>query len=190
MAYSYRLNVEDIFLKYADECWQRAKSNMKEIKDEDPETNKEIIFLAPDDEQTISDCVLAIVGWAVCLESYVNFVWKTDEEIKDNKDDFENKNTSEKLKYILKSKEIDLSDKNWLAGIQQLFLARNNLVHFKDIVKHQGFSFAPKYQKDLSLNNLEKYRSALKEAIKSLNHISGQESKLLNGKFEIFYYDD
>jgi len=190
MAYGYRLNVEDIFLKQADKCWERAKKNMVEIQDEDPLTVEQLPFMGPNDEQCISDCIFAVIGWAICLESYVNLAWNTDEKTKDKLNEFSRKNTSEKLKFILKENEIGLSDKNWLADIKQLFNERNNLVHFKEIIEYVGFSFAPKYQKDLSLENLTKYRRALEEAIKIVSDTVGLESRLLDGDFELFYYDE
>ncbi|WP_206598067.1 hypothetical protein, partial [Sulfurovum riftiae] len=85
---------------------------------------------------------------------------------------------------------IDLSDKNWLADIKELFVARNNLVHFQEVMEYVGFTFAPQYQKDLSQDNLSKYRKALEEAIKLLSTTTGVETRLLNGDFELFSYED
>ncbi len=190
MTYGYRLNVEDVFLKHADECWQRAKNSMVEIEDAVPETGARFFFLGPDCEQCISDSIFAVTGWAICLESYVNLAWNTDEKTRHEFGKFREKNTLEKLKYILKGNAIDLSDKNWLADIKQLFKQRNDLVHFKKIIEYVGFGFAPEYQKNLSQENLKKYRNALEQAIKILSETVGLESRLLESDFELFYYDE
>ena len=125
MAYGYRLNVEDIFLKHADECWIRAEKNMVLVKDEDAPTAKDISFIGPRSEECVSDCVLAVTGWAICLEAYVNLAWNTDIQTKDLKDELRSESTYNKIKYILRVNDIDRSDKNWLAGIKQLFETRH-----------------------------------------------------------------
>jgi hypothetical protein len=190
MAYGYRLNVEDIFLQHADKCWKKALKNMDMIEDQDPETAKGFTFLGPKKKKSISNCVFAVTGWAICLESYVNLAWNTNETTQNKKDLFREKNTVEKLKYILKEDGIDLSDKNWLSGIKDLILARNNLVHFKEVIEWVGFSFAPKYQKDLSQENLQRYRDALEEAIRLLSTTAGVEARLLKGDYCLFTYED
>ena len=187
MSYGYRLNVEDIFLKNADECWVRAEKNMVLVRDEDGPTTEDISFIGPRSEECISDCVFAVTGWAICLEAYVNLAWNTDDKTKNMKDELRSKNTYDKIKYILKENAIDLSDKNWLTDINQLFTTRNNLLHFKDIIEYVGFCFAAEYQKSLSKKNLKLYRNALEEAIKVLSNTVKLDSKLLNGDFEIFY---
>ncbi|WP_206598053.1 hypothetical protein, partial [Sulfurovum riftiae] len=99
MAYGYRLNVEDVFLQHADKCWAKALKKMEEIEDEDPETGKSFTFLGPKRKKSISNCIFAVTGWAICLESYVNLAWNTDDKTKNQKDEFKQKNTHEKLKY-------------------------------------------------------------------------------------------
>lgn len=190
MSYGYRINVESIFLKHADECWQRANKNMDDIEDENPKTMERSTFKGPKTEQCISDCIFALTGWAICLESYVNLAWNTCDKTKDKTEDLKIKNTSDKLKIILKENNIDRSDKNWLANIKELFIKRNDFVHFKEVVKYAGFTFAPTYQKDLSLKNLQNYRNALEEAINLLSTTVGLEAKFLDGNFELFYYDE
>ena len=190
MAYGYRLNVEDIFLKNADKCWKKALKKMKKIEDLDENTGKEFTFLGPKSKKCIYNCVFAVTGWAICLESYVNLSWNLNEKTKNQEELFRRKNTYEKLKHILRENDIDLSNKNWLSDIKQLILARNNLVHFKEVIEYVGFSYAPKYQKDLSKENLSRYRNALEQAIIYLSKVAGIEARLLNGKYKLFTYEE
>ena len=190
MTYGYRLNVEDIFLKHADDCWHKAKTNMVKIKDTIPETGKQIVFIGPEEEECVSQCVQAIVGWAICLESYVNLSWNSFEKTKNNPEQIIKLNTYEKIKKIFRYANIDVSKINWLVDIKELFLQRNKLVHFKETITYYGFSFAPEYQKDLSKANLKKYRNALEKAIKKIGSITGLDTKLLRGKYELFFYDE
>jgi len=177
MTYGYRLNVEDLFLKHADECWNYAQTSMVEISDAIPETGKEIVFIGPEDEECVSKCVQAIVGWAICIESYVNLSWNSYEKTQTEPEKLRALSTYEKIKRILKYADIDLSDKYWLADIKELFLQRNNLVHYKETITYYGFSFAPEYQKDLSKSKLSKYRKAVEQTIAAIGSIAGIETK-------------
>jgi len=188
MTYGYRLNVEDLFLKHADECWNHAQKSMVEISDEKPETGEGIVFIGPKGEKCVSQCVQAVVGWAICIESYVNLSWNSYEKTRTEPEKLKALSTYEKIKCILKYADIDLSDKYWLADIKELFLQRNHLVHYKETITYYGFTFAPKYQKDLSKSKLSRYRKAVEQAIMAIGSVAGIETKLLRGEYELFYY--
>ncbi len=190
MTYGYRLNVEDIFLKHADDCWHQAELNMSEIQDEIPETGEQVVFVGPINEECISQCVQAIVGWAICIESFVNLSWNSYISTKNDTENLRRLSTYDKIKHIFKEANIDMGDKYWLADVKKLFSQRNKFVHFKETITYYGFSFAPEYQKDLSRKNLTTYRFALEQTIELLGTISGVDTKLLNAEYELFYYDE
>lgn len=78
MTYGYRLNVEQLLLKNANESWLKASKLLVSVKHSDPETAKDITLISPnfDDEKTISLCIEAVLGWAISTEAFVNLAWK------------------------------------------------------------------------------------------------------------------
>lgn len=190
MAYGFRLNVEDIFLKNAEESWNKAIPLMSDIEDEDIETFKTFYFKGPNDEESISHCIFALTSWAICLESFVNLAWNTNQYTQDDKENLKKYNTLQKIKHLLKINNHELSRYNWIADIKKLFKERNDLLHYKDIIEYQGFTFASKYQKTLSYENLKSFRKAVFKCIETIAQIDGLETKLLNTEYALFTYDE
>ena len=76
MSYVFRLNVEDIFLKNAEESWNKSILLMSDIEDENIDSMERFYFKGPKDKESISHCVFALTGWAICLESFINLAMK------------------------------------------------------------------------------------------------------------------
>ncbi len=195
MTYGYRLNIEDIYLKSADEHWVVARDQMVEINDENPETEEVTTFNAPTSPEGLSSSVQAVVGWAICLESFINLAWNMSvanrmPSIGLNKYLMKRLSTIEKLKEILKMHEVSLEDKSWLVDLDSLFQLRNRLVHFKDTLEFVGFAFAPSYTKYFEENRMRVFRQALSDAICEVGSIVDMRTDFLNGDYEVVTYEE
>ena len=195
MTYGYRLNIEDIYIKSADEHWTIAKQEMKEISDEDPATSETRTFRSPTSDKGISSSVQAIVGWAICFESFINSAWNLSIANKMpssnlNKELMKKLSTIEKMKEILRQNNIALNDKSWISDLTSLFQLRNRLVHFKDTIEYVGFSFAPEFAKDFEENKLNTYRKALNDAIVEVGNAVDLRTEFLHGTYEIQTYEE
>ena len=60
------------------------------------------------------------------------------------------------------------------------------MLHYKDIIEYQAFTFAPKYQKILSYENLKSFREAVFKCIETIAQIDGLDTKLLNTEYELY----
>lgn len=190
MSYGFRLNVEDIFLKNAEESWNKSILLMSDIEDENIDSMERFYFKGPKDKESISHCVFALTGWAICLESFINLAWNTNEYTQDDEENLKKYNTLQKIKHLLKINDYELSRYNWISDIKRLFKERNDLLHYKDIIEYQAFTFATKYQKILSYENLKSFREAVFKCIEIIAQIDGLDTKLLNTEYELFTYDE
>jgi len=195
MSYGYRLNIEDIYLKSADEHWEMAKKEMVEVRDEDPISAETIKFRAPTSSEGISSSVQAIVGWAISLEAFVNLAWNMSVAEKMPSSNLNNKlmrqlSTIEKLKEILRQSEVELENKYWLSELKSLFELRNKLVHFKSTVEYVGFSFAPEFMKDFEEKRMEKYRDSLACAVREIGLVVEVQTDFIEGNYNVVYYDE
>ena len=194
MSYGYRLNIEDIYLKSADEHWAIAKSEMVSVNDEGPVSAKATTFNAPISEKGVSSAVQAVVGWAISLEAFVNLAWNLSISPKIPSDYLNKKlikqlSTIEKLKEILKQNQVKLDGMGWLSALKELFELRNKLVHYKTTVEYLGFSFAPGFARDFEENRLSNYRAALTSAVQEIGKVVDVRTDFISGKYEVIYYD-
>ena len=193
MTYGYRLNIEDIYLKSADQHWSIAEKEMVEVIDSNPATGKIRKFYAPESPEGVSSSVQAIVGWAIVLEGFVNLAWNLSitnkiPSSKLNKFLMRRLETMEKLKEILRQHNVSLNDKSWLSDLKNLIALRNKLVHFKLTTVYVGHGFAPEYTKDFEKNQMSKFRRALSSAIKEVEAVLDIRTSFINGDYEVIGY--
>lgn len=172
MTYGYRLNVEDIFFRMADEAFRIATATMSDAEDFDPAGNM-CKVRAPIVDEAISNAVLAIVGWAVGFESFVNLTWRlrvgTDLPTKDLLEHtLRTMGTVEKAKYLFHRDHERGKRPEWVPALERLFGFRNTFVHFKDGTKFIGHSFEPPELLALRQSVLEEMRAALIQAVRDL----------------------
>ncbi len=191
MTYGYRLNIEDIYLEAADKHWEHANFEMKDVKELDLVTRKvHTSFRAPDTELGLKFAVQAVVGWAVCLEAFVNHAWsqsiaKQMPSSELNQIVMMQLNTYKKIKEILRNAKVGLDNKPWLADIKALFELRNYLVHYKEKEEFIGYSFAPRYLKLFEENRMKSYRSSLREAVLAIGGIVTVPTDFISGSFKV-----
>lgn len=191
MTYGYRLNIEDIYLEAADSYWAQAKSEMKDVKELDLVTkNVHVSFRAPDTDLGMKSAIQAVVGWAICLEAFVNHAWsqsiaKQMPSSKLNEIAMKQLNTYEKTKEILRNAKIGLDDKPWLADLKSLFELRNYLVHYKEEEEFIGYSFAPHYLKLFEENRMKSYRSALREVVLAIGGVVVVRTDFISGSYKV-----
>src|SRR5690554_8180849 len=79
MTYGYRLNVEQLMLRRANNKFDEAKKRMVDVPDSVPESGEPYFFKGPglEDDETIALCVEAFLGWAVSFEAFVNLAWNS-----------------------------------------------------------------------------------------------------------------
>ena len=195
MTYGYRLSIEDLYFKSADEHWKIAKKEMSIINDTDPNTVTTKSYRAPISEKGVSSAVQAVVGWAISLEAFVNLAWNLsiapNIPTKNlNKKLIKHLNTIEKIKEILNLHQVSLENKSWLSELKYLFDLRNKLIHFKSSLKYVGFSCAPDFIKDFEESRLNSYRMATVNAIEEIGKVIEMRTDFLNGNYKIIYYDE
>ncbi|MFD1009509.1 hypothetical protein [Oceanisphaera ostreae] len=191
MSYGYRLNVEQLLLKNANNSWLETSRNLVSVKHSDPETAKDITLMSPafDDEKTISLCIQAVLGWAIATEAFVNLAWQNTSSTA-GLEEKEFKGTVEKIKYICKTNGINYGSLKWRDDLVELFKLRDYLVHYKDPITYIGFSFAPKYQLDFCRQNMERYQSSVMSLMEVLGGKLGMDVSFLTGEYDLLYYNE
>ncbi|MCG9777200.1 hypothetical protein [Photobacterium damselae] len=191
MSYGYRLNVEQLMLKNANEKWQKAFDQFVSVRDSVPETGVDFYINAPDthDDSTISLCIEAVLGWAISAEGFINLAWQTCPHTKQI-DERDYKSTISKIKHLCKVNDINYGSLSWRDSLSQLFELRNSLVHFKVPITYVGFSFAPKYQQDFSDINMLRYQKSVISLINDLGKKLNMDVSFTSGNYELFYYDE
>ncbi|HGS5787507.1 TPA: hypothetical protein ACMDWQ_003506, partial [Vibrio cholerae] len=191
LSYGYRLNVEQILLKNANESWLEASKQLVSVRHSDPQTAKDITLISPgvDDEKTISLCIEAVLGWAIATEAFVNLAWQNTSSTA-GLEERQFKGTVDKIKYLCNTNGINYGSLKWRDDLVELFKLRDYLVHYKDPITYIGFSFAPKYQRDFCRQNMEKYQSSVMNLMKVFGEKLGMDVSFLAGEYELFYYSE
>ena len=191
MTYGYRLNVEQLLLKNANESWHRASDLLVPVQHSDPDTAADIELMSPDweDDKAVSLCIEATLGWAIATEAFINLVWQSNPSTS-HLDERKFKGTIDKIKYLCKKNGLDYGSFRWRDDLVNLFKLRDYLVHYKDPITYIGFSFAPKFQRDFSKDNMEKYQSSVINLMKSIGSKLDMDISFITGNYELFYYDE
>ncbi|WP_172116444.1 hypothetical protein [Halomonas hibernica] len=189
MTYGYRLNVEQLMFRRANNNFDEAKKKMVEVPDSVPESGKPYSFKGPgfEDDETIALCIEAVLGWAISFEAFVNLVWNT-HPIAKEEDEKSYGSTIAKLKKLYKISQLPYGDLSWRAGIQDLFDMRNYLVHYKDPVVYIGFSFAAKFQHDFSEKSMQSIQQDVLCALKEIGGLFGVEAGFVDGNYDHLVY--
>ncbi|MDI5891812.1 hypothetical protein [Halomonas rhizosphaerae] len=189
MTYGYRLNVEQLMLRRANNNFYEAKKRMVEVPDSVPESGEPYLFKGPgfEDDETIALCIEAILGWAISFEAFVNLVWHAHPVTKEE-DERNYRSTIAKLKRLYKFCRLSYGNSSWRAGIQDLFDMRNYLVHYKDPVVYIGFNFAAKFQHDFSENSMQRVQCDVLCALKEIGDLFGVEAGFVDGDYDHLVY--
>ena len=189
MTYGYRINLEQILLKRADEAWLSVKEDFKLLPDADPETGQSQSFYGPEfeNEVVLLSCIDCVLGWALAVESFINFVWITNINTQDINERSIKGGPVAKFKELCRRNDVNLDRINFIADLKKLITVRDELVHFKKPITYVGFSFAPQYQHDFSLLNMEKYQKSVHSLIKFLGVTFNVNYAFLNGEYSFFY---
>ena len=190
MAYGHRLNAEDVFFRMAEEHFDRAERERGRVQDTDGEGTEDLSFEGYNTENGLAFAAIAVVGWAIGVEAFVNLVWN-----KTMASAFPSKSlsafsqralgVSEKAKETLKFFGEECGDFAWWSDLKTLFSTRNALVHFKDEVSYQGFSFAAPIQKMLRRERCLSMRKAAVSLIRVLGEHTGERYGFVDGDYLI-----
>lgn len=189
MTYGYRLNVEQLMLRRANNNFYEAKKRMVEVSDSVPESGEPYYFKGPgfEDDGTIALCIEAVLGWAISLEAFVNLVWNS-HPIAKEEDEKSYGGTVAKIKKLYKLSGMSYGTMSWRGGVTELFDMRNYLVHYKEPVVYVGFSFAAKFQHDFSEKNMQKIQDCVFSAMKDIGEIFGIGSEFIDGNYDHLIY--
>lgn len=88
---------------------------------------------------------------------------------------------------LCKKNGVNLDKANFIADLKKLIIVRDELVHFKKPITYVGFTFAPQYQHDFSLENMNKYQDSVYSLIRFLSLNFDMNSEFLDGKYTFFY---
>ena len=189
MTYGYRINLEQILLKRADEAWASIKDDFKLLPDADPITGESKNFYGPEfeNEVILLSCIDCVLGWALAIESSINFVWITNINTQNIDEKSIRGGPIAKFKELCKKNGVNLDKANFIADLKKLIIVRDELVHFKKAITYVGFTFAPQYQHDFSLENMNKYQDSVYSLIRFLSLNFDMNSEFLDGKYTFFY---
>lgn len=189
MTYGYRLNVEQLMLRRANNNFDEAKQKMVEVPDSVPKSGKTYYFKGPgfEDDETIALCIEALLGWAISFEAFVNLVWHAHPVTKEE-NERSSGSTIDKLKKLYKISGFPYGDSSWRAGIKDLFDMRNYLVHYKDPVVYIGLSFAAKFQHDFSEISMQRIQRDVLCALKEIGDLFGVETGFIDGDYDHLVY--
>lgn len=189
MTYGYRINLEQILLKRADETWSAIKNDFRSVPDSDPITGKSKNFVGPEfeNEIVILACIDCVLGWAITLESVVNLVWITSKNTQEIDERSIRGGTIKKFEKLCELNKVKTDNIDFIEDLKKLINVRNGLVHFKEPVTYVGFTFAPKYQHEFSLKNMDTYQTSIHSLVKFLDQQFGMDSSYINGEYKFFY---
>lgn len=189
MSYGYRLNAEQVFFRLAEESFAKAEQDAGSIEDTDKKRIAKSFIGYPTDEG-LASAALAVVGWAACLESFVNLAWNKAIGAKlpsprINRQLLKSLSTLEKAKELLLLHDHDPKSLTCWSKLQSLIDIRNRFIHYKDNVVYQGFEFAAPWERELSQENCKQFRAALSEIIVLIGKFSDLDSSFTDGIFTI-----
>lgn len=195
MTYGYRLNVEDVFFRMADREYERALAGMDELANGLDRGGSPRLFVGPASDESAASCVLAVVGWAVGLEAFVNQVWNLSvapriPTVSLRKKLLRTLSTPEKIEAFLQLSGCGDSRPDWISGVAQLIELRNKFVHYKQDVSYTGFEFAPRTIFDLRREKLDKLREMTGLAVEYLAAAcAGAQlrTEFVDGQFELAF---
>ena len=189
MSYGYRLNAEQIFFRLADESFEKAEQTAAPIEDADMKGNP-LSFVGYPTDEGLASAVLAVVGWAACLESFVNLAWNKSigEKLPSpriNRQLLKSLSTLDKAKEILILHQQDPKSLPHWRALQSMIDVRNRFVHYKDNVVYQGFEFAAPWERELSQKHCREFRTAISGFISLLANCCNLDSSFTTGTFSI-----
>jgi hypothetical protein len=201
MAYGYRLNVEDVFFRMADREYQKALTAMAPIRDSSVVDDGYESFIVPTSDAAVASCALAIVGWAVATESFVNHIWNSFVAPRIPTRTLREKlirslSAPDKILEIITVGQDPQSHREgeappkpgWLKDIAELMDLRNHFVHFKGGMHYQGFGYVPPVVRDLNRARLDRLRTSLAAGLRFLSTVTPENQfrvSFLDGEYQI-----
>lgn len=190
MAYGHRLNIEDIYWKLAEDHFAAASDLSGRVKHTGDTGSEDLSFEGYPTDPGLACVAVAVVGWAVAVEGFVNLAWNRTiapqlpgTEIPDRL--LKQFSTPEKLREILRHFECDLATLEWWPGVKRLFELRNMLVHYKQPVAYQGRGYAPAIAQTLTVEAVTKARESAVSAIRLTGELCKLRTSFLDGDYEI-----
>ena len=189
MSYGHRLNVEQIYYSLAEERYRLASDHEGWVRHEDAVTCKDLSFRGYPKAEGLAHASIAVVSYATALEAFVNLVWNSQMLNKLPKGKIQEMvmkqlSTPEKAKELFKASEINLGERNWWTSVVEMYRVRNRLVHFREQIVYQGFSFASPTAIMLSAESVSNFRASTQKCIALLGEIAEIETPFLDGTFE------
>jgi hypothetical protein len=173
----------------AEQAFESAEEQAGEIVDAD-NNGRDATFIGYATDDALAQAALAVVGWAACLESFINLAWN--EAIggklpssRINKQLLKTLSTMDKAKELLVLHNEDPSKLAFWSKLQSMIEIRNRFVHFKDNVVHQGFEFAAPWERELSQVHCREIREALLEVVQLIGKHVNLDTSFTSGKFSI-----
>jgi len=194
MTHEYRLNIEDIFWRTAEENWQKAQEDISELHESVWDENGEEQTVAFDGfwGEALAQVSIAVVSWAISLEATINLAWQASiypilpQEGDIPKILLQKLSSIEKLREILRASQVNIGKLSWWEGTQELFRCRNKIVHCDPRVKLYGSCAPPEIKKDLRKDNVQSMREAATAAIRKLGELNGNlRIGFLDGEYEL-----
>jgi hypothetical protein len=190
MSYGYRLNIEDVFFRLAEEHFEKASQQVRMVRHDSSEGDKDESFRGYPSDEGLAAAAVAIVGWATALEAFTNVAWNNtitqtipEGTIRDLV--VRHLNTHEKLAEVLKSMRVELGSLPWWTGIRDLLRLRNEFVHYKHEVVYQGFCFAPPIARKLSEATVLAARTSMVAGIREVGRLCNLRTSFLDRDYEI-----
>ena len=189
MSYGHRQNLEEVFFALAEAKFAEATASKGKVRHRNPETDADESFMGYPSQEGLAAVSVAIVSWATSLEAFTNLVWNEVLAPRIPKGTIRSLaikqlSTVEKLKELFGVFSFEVGRVVWWSHIRQLLEMRNRLVHFKDEVVYQGFSFADPTRRSLNEDVVLRVREAVVSCINELGRLSGARTDFTHGDYE------
>lgn len=209
MTYGLRINFEYYFLQEAQSFIQEANkassrgiiiSKLLDIKLPKSISYKVLEKLYPKLEESKTDhtvkCAMACLMISFGYEAVLNYIYRLSiNKTSENAGDLETKNEIREIKYrnkiFIKSCETYKVEPSLFEGelkiLEEIYSSRNDVVHYKEAISYQGFSFKNPIESKFSLESTQKGLNTLRIFIEKVQtHFNLNENDLNILKYKHF----
>lgn len=197
MAYTFRFNAEAAFFRAAEEHYRGAQAGFVEVRHVNSD-GEDASVVGPGSAESLMHAAIAVVCWAISVESYANLCWDAVAAPRLPTDGIRRKlvrslSTTEKLAELSTMTGRSVTSESWWSGLKQLIEARNFLAHYKEGLDQHGFERAPEIMRRFSVSRLQAMRTGAMEAVRWIHQADPAllvPPSFIDGVYEIIVVEE